>query len=235
MTEHTLMIDTIGANAANIPTGTPKVAGYDTGDEGVPWSPADWARFPHSAHIVIRQDMINYDPYDFHVLDVEPRACTIADACRTVTDRYHGRQWNTCIYIDKADVAALCQELPKTGVPKQFVQLFVGDWDLNEQTAASMLGVDVNGYTIVAVQWASPKSNPNTVCPGDPHGRTLSELNLDLSVTIPSWFPPPVTPAPVPTPEPPAPATLTAHLLISRDGITIQAPITSQDGGKNWS
>lgn len=234
---HTTMYDTIGANASNIPQTALKIAGYTTGYGDVPWTQADWQRFPHAGHVLIRQDMDNYTPWDFDVLDVEPRACTIPDAVRASADRYHGRKWNTAIYIDKADVAVLCQQLPANGVPREYVQLFVADWDLNEQTAASMLGTTVNGYEIVAIQWASPTSNPHTVCPGDPHGRTLSELNIDLSVTKPAWFAPPATPAPQPQPQPqpqPKPENLTASLSIDRSGIKVQAPISSDDGGKTW-
>ena len=38
----------------------------------------------------------------------------------------------------------------------------------------------------MAVQWASPTSNPNTIVPGGT--QTLADANIDISVTIPSWF-----------------------------------------------
>lgn len=235
--DHVLMIDTIGVDALNIPVTTPKVAGYSTGTGGVPWNAGEWNRFPHSGHIAIRQNMFAYSPWDADVLDVEHGACTPADAVKWTADRYHGRKWNSCVYIDKADVAALCNQLAQNGVPKQFVQLWIADWDLNEANAAMMLGTQVDGYEIVAIQWASPTSNPHTVCPGDHLGRTLGELNIDLSVTKPAWFAPPVAPAPQPQPQPqpvPKPENLTASLSIDRGGIKVQAPISSDDGGKTW-
>lgn len=51
---------------------------------------------------------------------------------------------------------------------------------------------------IAAIQWASPTSNPDLeVTPG----RTVKQLNVDLSVTLPDWHP--ITPVKPPAPPPP--------------------------------
>src|SRR5208282_1967211 len=55
MISYTVMIDAIGADSANIPADAPKVAGYVTGSDGVPWTAADWARFIQAGHVRIDQ------------------------------------------------------------------------------------------------------------------------------------------------------------------------------------
>jgi hypothetical protein len=61
----------------------------------------------------------------------------------------------------------------------------VADWSLSEAEAAKILTTS-GDYPVVAVQWASPTSNPNTLVPGS--HLTLSEANVDLSITVASWF-----------------------------------------------
>jgi hypothetical protein len=65
------------------------------------------------------------------------------------------------------------------------VDLWVANWSLSEAEAARLLTTS-GDYPVVAVQWASPTSNPNTPVPGST--RTLAEANVDLSVTVASWF-----------------------------------------------
>jgi len=68
------------------------------------------------------------------------------------------------------------------------VNLWIADWSLSEAEAVRLLSTS-GAYPVVAVQWASPASNPNTTVPGG--AKTLAEANLDLSITIASWFPKP--------------------------------------------
>lgn len=64
-------------NAANIPPGAVMVAGYIDRIKLLPWSAADWARFPAAVHVtIVKKASTN----DGHVLDVEPGDATPAEA-----------------------------------------------------------------------------------------------------------------------------------------------------------
>jgi len=63
--------------------------------------------------------------------------------------------------------------------------------DLSIAEADALVGKPYLGFILRAVQWATPRSNPNTGVIGG----TLASLNLDLSVADSTWFPaPPVPP-----------------------------------------
>ena len=51
-----------------------------------------------------------------------------------------------------------------------------------------MLGTRLDGHKIVAVQWASPSSNPDMPLPRS--GLTLEQANCDLPVTPDYWHRP---------------------------------------------
>jgi hypothetical protein len=62
------------------------------------------------------------------------------------------------------------------------VRLWLADWSLSRAQAARLLGTRLDGHKIVAVQWASPASNPDTPLPRS--SLTLEQANCDLSVTL---------------------------------------------------
>lgn len=66
------------------------------------------------------------------------------------------------------------------------VLYWLADWNLNEAGALDYLGTHPD---TVAVQWASPSSNPGTIVPGT-GGRSIRSLNVDLSVgKLDFWLP----------------------------------------------
>lgn len=201
-----LMIDTIHANVGNVPVSTPKVAGYDTGSEIIQWTDADWARFPNSDHIIINQAPDPFNPLLGYVYDSEDGAITIAQAVAgCVVRKAHGRELN--VYISADSASNLCGALAAASVGD--VNLWLANWNLSQEEATALVGTKLtatgpNGsysYPVVAVQWASPTSNPDTIVPGS--SETLSEANVDLSVALASWYKrstPVVTPPPVVAP-----------------------------------
>lgn len=63
--------------ASNIPAGAAMVAGYIDRIKLLPWSAADWARFPNAVKVtIVKKASTN----DGHVLDVEPGDATPAEA-----------------------------------------------------------------------------------------------------------------------------------------------------------
>lgn len=181
MTTTVLMPDAIGADSSRLPSDLEKVAGYLTGSQGIAWTQADWDRF-HGVKVPIDQS-ISSDPLPEHkmlVLDIESGAKTIAIAlAQTQSRKRLGLE--TTWYLSAASLAAA--QAAVAGVALQaFVWYFVANWNLTEAEAAAA----IRGR-IVAVQFASPSSDPGLLVPGS--RLTLREVNADLSVTSSSWFP----------------------------------------------
>jgi hypothetical protein len=191
------MIDTIGGSAGNIPASTQKVAGYVTGSEGVPWTSGDWAHFPHAGHVRIDQSpdagAIAAGAADAY--DLEQGACTVSELVSIIRQRIQdGITWAT-VYGGQSNLASMtaalraAQDQYGQGWYDGHVYYWLANWDLNQAEATALVGTFVEACTCIAVQWASPASNPNTVVPGGTG--TLRELNLDLNVAETSWCPAP--------------------------------------------
>ena len=179
-----LMIDTIHADVSNIPVSTPKVAGYVTGTPDIRWTTADWDRFPHSGKVRINQDG-STDISEASVGDVadyEPGAFTEAQVLEWVKLRKHSHL-ACAVYVAESNQASLTSALRLAG--HTGVSLWVANWSLSEAEAVRLLTTS-GEYPVVAVQWASPTSNPRTLVPGS--ARTLAEANVDLSITVASWL-----------------------------------------------
>jgi hypothetical protein len=182
-----LMIDTIHADVSNIPVSTPKVAGYVTGTPEIQWTTADWDRFPRSGKVRINQDG-STDVSEAGIADVadyEPGAFTEAQVLEWVKLRKHSHL-ACAVYVAASNRASLTSALREAG--HTGVDLWIADWSLSEAEAVRLLSTS-GAYPVVAVQWASPASNPNTTVPGS--AKTLAEANVDLSITVASWFPKP--------------------------------------------
>lgn len=202
-----LMIDTVHGSVRNIPPGTPKVAGYVSGTASVKWTSADWALFPDAGKVRITQgygaqDWLACDVIDAEELETGGWTITPAQAAQAVKARVgHGIAWTT-VYGSPTNLGKVAGALDAVGASAGWwhghVRAWVANWDLDEAGAAALVGTTLHRMPVVAVQWASPSSNPRTVVPGGT--ATLAEANLDLSVTDPGWHPPP-KPAPTPAPE----------------------------------
>jgi hypothetical protein len=129
-----------------------------------------------------------------------------------VAKEREAKGWYSFIYISQANLSAVEEAVSKAGLKK--VQYWVANWNLSEAEATAQLGGD-----IVAIQWASPSSNPTTLMPGS--DKTLADANVDLSVTIPSWF----------AYVPPTPKVITG-VVVTESLDTI--PVKSSDN-KSWN
>jgi hypothetical protein len=176
-------MDTIGGDASNIPRSCKRVLAYITGSGGIAWTMAQIkAAATHAEVIAIDQSdgTFSYRSYKTLILDCEPGAKSNANAVIQVRVRAQ-LGLRTVLYTFAANVQALSGAIAAAGL-SQHVDGYVANWNLNREQAIAYLHANP---TVVGVQWASPTSNPDTIAPGT--GRTLRELNIDLSVTRGSW------------------------------------------------
>ena len=228
-----VMLDTIGTCAANIPRATPYIGGYVTGSGVVPWSAADWSLFPNVRHVRIDQhasQSIAVSGWD--ALDMETNALTAAEVAYKLKARVdNGIEWTT-VYATRSNLA-LCTAALKDLGEHYFighVNYWLADWNLNEEEASALIGTFVSDASVVAVQWASPSSNPNTVVPGGSH--TLSQANVDISVVNANWIP--SGPFPVSAPKPTAKPTEHGELVVDDAAGNLTAHDVSSTDGTHW-
>jgi hypothetical protein len=185
----TLMIDTIHVDVDNIPASTPKVAGYVTGSAEVKWTRQDWDRFPHAGKVRIDQSpqLSAYATGDADIADIESGAGTPGAYATACKQRLASNRLLWC-YCDQDTVSRVSGALVAVRIPLSKCGLWLANWNLSQAEADALIGTALSGIRIVAVQWASPSSNPGTQVPGGAPGKTLKEANLDLSVTQPGWF-----------------------------------------------
>jgi len=211
MTSYVIMLDATGSSSGNIPARAPKIAGYVTGSGSVPWLNSDWTRFPDSGKVRIDQSpsLSAWAAGAADIADVENGAGTTGTAVEGALER-KAKGWLSFVYVAGSNLAGMQSAMNAAGLAGH-VQYWVADWSLNEAEAASKLTGD-----IVAIQYASPTSNPDMPVPGGT--QALLQANIDVSVTIPSWFafipPKPVSTGVVVT------ADYKTILVTSRDEIT---------------
>jgi len=185
-----LLVDTIGADVGNVPADTPTVAGYSTGGPGIQWSAADWGRF---AGVKIRVDQSDSaDPTIGDVADVETGAKTLQRFIEQARARRTLKLTST-LYIE-ASHFSLAQRTVAAAELDNWVWYWVANWALSQEEAAALLT-----GRIVAIQYASPISNPDTLLPGS--RLTLAQANCDLSVARADWYPLPAGVKPTPKPK----------------------------------
>jgi hypothetical protein len=211
-----VMLDTIGTCAANIPAETPFIGAYASGTGVVPWTSHALSLFPKARIFRIYQNGgAPLTVHEWDVLDVETRAFTVAEATQEVKDRVDaGIVWTT-IYGSRPTLKAMTASLKALGEHywNGHVNYWLADWNLNQEEASALIDTFVEGASCVAVQWASPSSNPNSPVPGGSH--TLAQTNLDISVANGNWHPSGGFSAPAE----PKPAPVTHHgELITDDG-----------------
>lgn len=203
MNETVIQIDTIHASVGNIPADASAVAGYVTGTPDIQWTAVDFARFSSERTGIVRIDqspsLSALAAMRADVGDIETGAATIPAFVAAARERaLKGHQ--TFAYVTQAGASALADAL---GDLQPMVQLWLANWNLSEAGAASLVGAFVGKCRIVAVQFASPSSNPHTILPGS--NLSLAQADCDLSVKLASWFgpvsPPVVTPGVVVSPS----------------------------------
>lgn len=218
-----LMVDTIGANALRLPPAT-TVAGYVTGTGVVPWSDSTWAHF---TGVKVRINQANgSNPLLGDVLDVENGCWSNSDAARAAKTRQDAKV-QVSLYTSRSNVSALVNACEAAGVTGG--HLWVADWSMSEVKAQQEVEAASGPWPVVAVQYASPSSNPNTNVPGT--GKTLGEMNVDLSVKNAAWLAPAPVAPPVVTPPVVSPK-VTDGMLVTAD--LSARKVTSPDG-KNWT
>jgi hypothetical protein len=220
----TQMLDMIHANVPNIPANVPKVAGYLTGSPDIKWTADDRARFKGAGFVSVDQSpgLELYAAGLANVADIETGAGTVAAFVAATAQRYQrGEQgW---IYGGESVIADTATEMRSAGLNTANTGCWLADWNLNEAGAAARLGTNIGGIRIVAVQWASPTSNPTSVVvPGT--RETLAQLQCDVSITEESWFSAPVV-------KTPPPVATYRGVVVTSDLTSI--PVTSKDR-KSW-
>ena len=143
------------------------MAGYVTGTPDIRWTPEDWKQADKQPvpRILIRIDQSNSDlPLIADTTltkDIEPGASGNPVAVEVAKQRLHAGD-NYMLYVSQANLPALEHAIAAAGLPH-------GE--------------------IVAYQYASPESNPNTLLPGT--RLTIKEVNADLSVIKRGIYPVP--------------------------------------------
>lgn len=172
--------DCEGMNVQHLIHTSPQaVWAYDSGSDGVPWTPNERRAFTDRG---IRVYLVNqgYKQGPGAALhgdefDLERAAWTTAG----LTEVVHARrevQWSTRVYCTWSNYAAIKQALAEAGIG-QSVYYRIADWNLNQHLADAMLHADV-----YAGQWASPVTNPSTVIPGT--STLLASVGADLNVVL---------------------------------------------------
>lgn len=231
MTTTCTMIDAMRVNAHNIPAGTLKVAGYDTGSGDVPWTAATWGMFPHAGHVRIDQSpsLSLFAAGDADAADIEYLAGTVDAFAGIHTDAVKARiakgiTWSTA-YATDSTLAIIKADLDAAGPHGWYfghVDCWLADWALSEAQAAALIGREVHGLTCRAVQWASPSSNASTIVPGGT--LTLAQAQVDLSVADEAWHPAPGGGS----------AELDGHVTWWEGGSLHNRGVMSADAGKTW-
>lgn len=200
------------------------VAGYVTGSSDIAWTLDDFNRFgnKHTVRINQRNDIEHYGLG--HVLDLENRAWTIPNAVEA-TRRRHADKRHTTIYVNVSNHAELVAKLK---AEKLQALIWLADWNLTEDEAVKLLGTGSADFPIVAVQWASPSSNPGTMLPGT--SMTLHQANADLSVVSAPWL----ALLAGGGPPDPKPGPKVALGLLITDGPLRARKVESKDHGKTW-
>jgi hypothetical protein len=192
------MIDTTGSALpgllAALGNNFPAVlAGYVTGLDGVDWPARYWT------DLATKCGLFRYDQTPALSLfgsgaadgaDIERGAGVLSDAIIAAQNREaHG--WDSYFYFSQGVLGQARQAVAGSGLKR--VSFIVANWGDSRATAEAFIAANPD---VAGVQWASPSSNPDTICPGT--SKTLAELNVDLNVTQAGFF----ALHPVPPPPP---------------------------------
>jgi hypothetical protein len=197
-------------------------ATYVTGSDDVP------ATIPELADLATRAGLFKYDQSPAlesfgrglaDGADIEANA-GLFDNAVIQTGIRERRGWYSWWYFSASNLDHARQLSEENKFRR--LRFIVANWALSQSQAEAFITTNTD---VDAVQWASPSSNPHTVCPGT--NRSLGELNIDLNVTRPAWFIKPVT-VPVPVPKPAHRGILVSDSL--ENGALTTMAVVSNDG-----
>ena len=217
----------------NVPNLYPYVFGYCSGIDGVPWVSTDWAKYAGRRLCRTYQGAGTFPGIGgFDEIDVEFGAVTPQQAADLIEQRVKGgHKWTTVYGSDSAleSVSVLTRE-KGADIWDGHVNCRLADWNLNAIEAAAKVGTLIHGMSCIAVQWASPSSNPHTLLPGT--SLTLAAANVDLNAVDSHWVPSgeftgSVPPAPIPPNQ-----AINGVLVVLPGGVVKH--VTSTDSGTTW-
>jgi hypothetical protein len=183
---YVIQIDATQANARNIPTDAIAVAGYVTGTPGIQWSQADWDRFRLAGKMRIDQapGLAVFAAGYADAADVEAGAATLDEFLAAARRRAEGR--HSTLYQSwgaNGMALAIARGAVRANGLAELVRYWVAEYSWS--AAEAMAFMDSNP-DVIAVQFATPSSNPATILPGST--LTLAEAQCDLSVKRADWF-----------------------------------------------
>lgn len=182
---YVVQLDTIHANVSKLPASAIAVAGYVTGSPDIKWTSEDWARFPYASKITIDQSpgLAEFAAGNAIVADVEPQAGTVMAAIAAAKTRASRGQDST-IYLS-FDWLALARDAARFNGLTDRIRYWVADYNFSETDSLAFLAANAD---TVAVQFASPGSNPMTKVPGTNGTVTLATAQCDLSIKRADWW-----------------------------------------------
>lgn len=154
----TFAFDVTARFYSQVPQGF-QLAGYDTGSEGIAWTPAMWAAHPGAVHI--DQDVRASDG-TADVLDCEEGAVPVGSAliaswARTAQENWAAAkrpgQRRPAIYCSASNVTANVNALVKGGI-LHGVGLWVASWGIGTAAALAELAEASGPYPVIGMQFA---------------------------------------------------------------------------------
>lgn len=180
-----MLLDTIHADASRLPAGMAACLEYMTGSTDVKWTVSDTRKFPHCTFIRVDQTIsLNvYEAGGAELADVERGAGTLTEFIKAAKVRA-SKHWPNNLYISLSGFTPAIVAVHAAGLAGK-VNYHIADYDFSMNDAIHFMTANSD---VVAVQFASPGTNPNTLVPGSSH--TLKQVNCDLSVKRVDWYPP---------------------------------------------
>ena len=183
---YAIQVDTTHEYVGMIPQNSIAVMGYVTGSADIDWTPADWNHFPLAGKIRVDQSasLLEFEAGRADVGDVENGAGTMTAFLAAAAERKK-HSLDSTLYVSYDNLADAKAQITRAGL-SGWVNYYVANWNWSMDQAEAFLATQ---GTAVAVQFASPSSNPRTILPGAKI--TLAVANCDLSVKRSGWFPAP--------------------------------------------
>ena len=180
-----MLLDTIHADADRLPVNMSACLEYMTGSHDIKWTLSDTRRFPNCTFIRVDQtaSLDVYQAGGAELADVERGAGTMSEFIKAAKVRA-SKHWPNNLYCSLSNFTPAISAVHNAGLTGQ-VNYHIADYDMSMDQAIRFIRTNND---VMAVQFASPTSNPRTLVPGTAH--TLKEVNCDLSIKRGEWYPP---------------------------------------------